>query len=81
MNAIDRLNESNTGSNRVKYKDDYTEAVDTIDGLIRRISMMTRQVSYYCVCDIIKLTCNNGVEFHFEAGKVVPTSDETKFRL
>lgn len=34
MNAIDRLNESNTGSSRVKYKDDYTEAIDTIDGLI-----------------------------------------------
>lgn len=77
MSAIDRLNKLNSG----KYKDAYTEAVDTIDGLIRRVSMMTRQVSYLCVCDIIKFTCRNGVEFHLVAGKVKHISDETKFRL
>lgn len=81
MNAIDRLNESNSRNSRDKYKDDYIEAIDTIDGLIRRISRMSRQVSYLCICDVIKFTCTNGVEFHLEAGKVVPTSDETKFRL
>lgn len=35
MNAIARLNESKSRSNRAKYKDDYTKAAGMIDVLIR----------------------------------------------
>lgn len=40
MNAVDKLNDSNAGKN----KDAYIETVDTVECLIRRISILTSQV-------------------------------------
>lgn len=81
MSAIYKLNKLNLRKSSVYHKNIYTKSIDTMAELIRRVCEITSQVVYDCVCDLIKFTCSNGIEFYLETGTTIDTLRETKIKL